>query len=284
MSDDDRCLLCGAKDSELPKACLAVQRGTLCPAVSLGAMASAADAPSFEKAALCPSDKLWPAVQAERERRTHAAGVRAVVRMFSEASAAPTESARWPAAKDAWIQTYSGLVFRPFDPDPSMVRIEDIAHALSNVNRFNGHTRYPYSVAAHSIFVAMQLGGVEYRPPEGSDRRRMMLLGLLHDAAEAYFGDIVSPIKRHVPVFREMEARILAAIFVALGIDPPNLAEQALIEEVDLRALMTEKRDIHRPEPQAWAVDKVPFETRIVETPWRHVREKFSLLYADLRR
>lgn len=289
MSDDDRCLLCGAKDSDYPRACLAIQRQAVaCPAAEMG-MASPADAPAFEKAALCPTDKLWPAVQAERERRTHVAGVRAVVRMFSEAGTAPVESARWPAAKDAWIQTYSGLVFRPFDPDPSMVRIGDISHALSNINRFNGHTRFPYSVAAHSIYVASRIGemtaGELHRrelPP--SSLRRLSLLGLLHDAAEAYFGDIVSPIKRHVSVFKTIEAKILATIFEALNLEPPSVSEQATLDEFDLRALVTEKRDLHQPEPQAWEIDKPPFDERIVETSWRHVREKFSLLYTHLAR
>lgn len=260
---NDRCLVCGAKDVG---SCLAISRRPDLETCPIGREPSTDLPYLFETAAMSTTEQTC---RLELERRASRAGTK--------------------KAEDPWIQTYSGLVFRPFDPDPASVRIGDISHALSNINRFNGHTRFPYSVAAHSIYVASRIGemtaGELHRrelPP--SSLRRLQLLGLLHDAAEAYFGDIVSPIKRHVSVFKTIEAKILAAIFEALNLEPPSVSEQLTLDEFDLRALVTEKRDLHQPEPQAWEIDKQPFDERIVETSWRHVREKFGLLYTALAR
>lgn len=102
--------------------------------------------------------------------------------------------------KDAWIQTFSGKAFFPFDPRPDQIDIEDIAHALSNICRFTGHTDIFYSVAEHSVRVA-RLVEPEYR-----------LAALLHDASEAYLSDISAPIKPFLPDYVALEKRIEKAI------------------------------------------------------------------------
>lgn len=79
--------------------------------------------------------------------------------------------------------THSGLLFDLVNPDYSHVNVEDIAFGLSRQMRFNGHTKFPYSVAQHSMFVA------ELMPAE------LAAYGLVHDAHEAYMGDITSPVK-----------------------------------------------------------------------------------------
>ena len=76
------------------------------------------------------------------------------------------------------VNLFSGIVIDPFDPCPGLIRIADIAHALSMLCRFNGHCRHFYSVAEHSVRVAA-------RCPKG-----LRLEGLLHDAVEAYLGDV----------------------------------------------------------------------------------------------
>src|SRR3990167_2984266 len=88
-----------------------------------------------------------------------------------------------------WIQTASGIAFWPLRPRIEDVRIEDIAHALAAVNRFNGHTRVPWSVAEHSLQLTYELVRV------GSPRETC-LYGLLHDASEAYLCDMPRPLKR----------------------------------------------------------------------------------------
>lgn len=102
------------------------------------------------------------------------------------------------------MTTYSGVSFDPFKITVKDINIYDIAHSLSMINRWVGHTKIPYSVARHSICVSRY-------PALKTDRQR--LAALLHDAAEAYCGDIATPIKDGIPAFREMEDKILATIF-----------------------------------------------------------------------
>lgn len=82
-----------------------------------------------------------------------------------------------------FITTYTGRRFYPLDPNPADVCIEDIAHALSMICRFQGHVRSFYSVAEHSVHVSRIV------PPEYA------LAGLLHDASEAYIADVSRPVK-----------------------------------------------------------------------------------------
>jgi len=84
------------------------------------------------------------------------------------------------------IGTYSGRGVNPLCPKPKDICIDDIAHALSNICRFNGHCREFYSVAQHCVYVAAALWNC------GTDN---CLCGLMHDASEAYLGDVITPIK-----------------------------------------------------------------------------------------
>lgn len=91
-----------------------------------------------------------------------------------------------------WIATYhkpKGFV-RPLELVPEDIYVEDIQHALSNLCRFNGHCREFYSVAQHSVHVSEWLSRNGYS-------LRTQFLGLIHDASEAYVGDMVRPLRRH---------------------------------------------------------------------------------------
>ncbi len=128
-----------------------------------------------------------------------------------------------------WMQIASGGTFHPTNPDPTEVKIEDIAHALGNICRFGGHTSEFYSVAQHSVLVSRCC------PPEYA------LEGLLHDASEAYLGDVVRPLKRS-PIMRpyvRAEEAVAAAIETALGIKNA----EAEIKAADRRVLWAEARD-----------------------------------------
>ena len=92
-----------------------------------------------------------------------------------------------------YMMTFSGKKFYPKKPTPNEVDINDIARSLSMMNRFCGHTKFPYSVARHSINCANIA-------PEG-----YKLEALLHDATEAYLSDIVMPAKRSLPEYEIME-------------------------------------------------------------------------------
>lgn len=86
------------------------------------------------------------------------------------------------------ICTISGKEIDIFAISLEDIVLEDIVHALSLINRYNGHTRYPYTVAQHSVYVSQ----MEYKH---SKNARKALAALMHDAAEAYIGDIVRPVK-----------------------------------------------------------------------------------------
>lgn len=107
------------------------------------------------------------------------------------------------------IQTHSGALVSPFNPDPETLTLPDIAHALSHICRFTGHTRTFYSVAEHSVRVARLV------PPE--DR----LAALLHDATEAYLCDIATPIKALLPGYAEAEDRLARVIADKWGVTYP---------------------------------------------------------------
>ena len=104
--------------------------------------------------------------------------------------------------------TFTGLDFDPGSPAAHMLGLYDIAHALSQTCRFAGHTQEFYSVAQHSGLVAACL-------PAGLKK-----WGMLHDAAEAYLGDVPSPAKCLLPDYREMEARILRVVALNAPLPP----------------------------------------------------------------
>ncbi|WP_145313437.1 metal-dependent phosphohydrolase [Gimesia fumaroli] len=138
-------------------------------------------------------------------------------------------------------------------PDPDLIDINDIAHQLSLINRFNGATVEPYSVAQHSVIVSNIVN------PE------FALLGLLHDAAEAYVGDIVHPVKEGIrDFFWEFERPCLSVIFDKYGVGH-NPAGLWCVETADMQARATEFRDLfktpqqheHLPEPLAYKIEPV---------------------------
>src|SRR5512146_2196359 len=115
-----------------------------------------------------------------------------------------------PKEDRGWIQTYTGRQFWPFNPHPEDVRAEDIAHALSQVCRYQGHCLEFYSVAQHSVLVS-------YAVPD-----HLALWGLLHDAAEAYLADIARPLKHAFPYFMGVEEEIEKVIAFRFALPWPK--------------------------------------------------------------
>jgi len=142
--------------------------------------------------------------------------------------------------KGPWAQTYTGKQFWALDPRAEDVFIEDIAHALSMLCRFNGATRPFYSIAEHSILVMRAV----------SPEKR--LKALLHDSPEAYspFGDVIRPYKDHLPIVDEIEAPIAAAVADAFGLD--DLYDEE-IKKADNAILIDEKK-LMSPEPADWGL------------------------------
>jgi hypothetical protein len=135
-----------------------------------------------------------------------------------------------------WMATFTGKRFHLIDPRPEEVCIEDIAHALACIPRFNGHTKgpWPYSVAQHSVWVAEDLP---------ANVVLLALHGLLHDAHEAYTGDISTPMKTAIGAsqLRDIQRLIQETIYRALRVPPPLLWMRLRVKDADLRALEFER-------------------------------------------
>lgn len=118
----------------------------------------------------------------------------------------------------AWQRMLSGRRLDLLEPSPLDIEIEDIAHGLARVARWNGQTAGPhiYSVAQHSVLV--EAIAEELRPGLPPDQA---LAVLLHDAPEYVIGDVISPFKAVVgEVYKSVEARLLAAIHLRFGLAP----------------------------------------------------------------
>lgn len=105
-----------------------------------------------------------------------------------------------------YIRTYTNKKFWPLNPIVEDICIEDIAHALALQNRWTGHSKVPYSIAAHSLAVA-------YFVP-----KELQLAALLHDASEAYLSDIARPIKSLIPKYKKFENLLQTSINLKFGI------------------------------------------------------------------
>lgn len=125
-----------------------------------------------------------------------------------------------------YIETYTGQAFYPLDPRPEEINIEDIAHALSLVCRYNGHVRRFYSVAEHSVLLAVTVP-VQHRTA-----------ALLHDASEAYLCDLPRPIKRNVTGYVEAEDVLMRAIAAKFGFAYPL---PDIVKQHDTRILLDER-------------------------------------------
>ena len=154
------------------------------------------------------------------------------------------------------VLTHTGQRVELLNPHPATIRLTDIAVSLSRQARFNGHTVHvPWSVAEHSMLVA-----------EAVVKQSAFLVGpaLLHDAAEAYIGDLVHPLKS-VPSVRRaikpIEEGLNRAIEQAFGLLTGELSLEG-VKKADLVALATEARDLMPHDPRPWpalkGVDPLP--------------------------
>lgn len=159
-----------------------------------------------------------------------------------------------PGVIGATIITRSGRYFDFVDPKPEQIATEDLAWGQAMTCRFGGQSLHFYSVAQHARLVS------EIVPPGHA------FAALMHDAAEAYVGDMVGPLKQLCPDFKAIEKRVEAAIFAKYGIALPL---DPCIKHADLRLLRTEQRDLTSGTGDDWnGLDAYPpLETGIVAEP-----------------
>ena len=125
-----------------------------------------------------------------------------------------------------YITTYTGLHFRPTEPDSDLIRIQDIAHALSLICRGNGHVQTFWSVGEHCILCAKEAAAKGYS-------NRLVLAALLHDASECYMSDVPRPLKQNMKKYKEYENHLLDVIYTKFLGFTLNIDEEKLIKEID---------------------------------------------------
>ena len=171
----------------------------------------------------------------------------------------------------AWIRTYSGGKFYVLDPRAQDIRIKDIAHSLSLICRFTGHVKSFYSVAQHSVEVSTICDPAD------------ALWGLLHDATEAYIGDLNRPLK-HTPEmvrFRTTEKHIMLTIAEHFGLPA---REPDSVKRADSQLVVTEARDLLSGGTRDWeGFDDVdPLPGRIIPQSPRTAEKIFLARFKEL--
>ena len=165
---------------------------------------------------------------------------------------------------EPWIHVFSGGPVDLGAPKEDQIHLPDIAWALAHLCRFVGHTKRFYSVAEHSVHTSKMV------PKEEA------LRGLLHDAAEAYVGDMSAPLK-HLPElsgYRRVEERVQKVIEARFGI---STAMTMAVREADLRILATEMAQLFGEPPRSWDLP-FPAYPRLKLPCWEPEKANFEFL------
>lgn len=141
------------------------------------------------------------------------------------------------------MQTFTGRKFFPLDPRPEDVDIRDIAHSLAMQCRYNGHSTAFMSVAEHCVLISHVVSSEN------------ALWALLHDATEAYVGDMIRPLKIDMPEYRRAENIVMDAIADHFDINPVMPEE---VHEIDTRILLDERATLFDAPAGDWRVPGEP--------------------------
>lgn len=158
-----------------------------------------------------------------------------------------------------WIETWTGRQIFFDELSSADVVLADIAHALAMTNRYNGHTLFPYSVAQHSVLIAEWVFAKTSDPWAALD-------ALLHDATEAYLGDITRPLKQVMWLYGMLEATLdtrIRQVFLPAGALPSS---PSIVKQADKRILLDERAVLQPYSKNMWGVDSLePLGVTIAE-------------------
>lgn len=185
-----------------------------------------------------------------------------------------------------WIVTASGHELNVAHPLPGQVDVMSIAWSLSQINRFNGHCLRPYSVAEHSLLVC------EIAEREFDVDLHGQFAALMHDAHEAYAGDMHTPGKAQIGLgWVEWETRWERLVRQCFSLITAAHIHHQVIKKADLMALATERRDLMPQrattpwpvlkdvEPVAWVRLNAPER---LKAGWEDWRDRFLDRYHEL--
>jgi len=143
---------------------------------------------------------------------------------------------------EPWIETRTGRRIDLRYPHESDICLDDVAHALGHICRYTGHSSIYYSVAEHCVRASMLV------PTDAA------LATLLHDAHEAYVGDVSSPLKSLVPDYRRIEDEMERVVFTALMGRLPNEYEARHIKQADVAMLRMEAEAMMDSQGREWPI------------------------------
>ena len=170
------------------------------------------------------------------------------------------------ALDDQWIGLLSGAQFNYNRPEESDVTLDDLASALSNICRFSGHLPCFYSVAQRLVNTSYLV------PPEHA------FDALMHDKAEAFTNDLPTPLKWALPVFKELEVKIEAAMAKKFGFNYPYPPD---VKIADTQMLILEKLYVKkddRPWPNYENIEVDHLVDKVDLKPWQPIRAKREFL------
>lgn len=171
------------------------------------------------------------------------------------------------------IRLRSGIYLDLLDPKPDQITLADIAGGLSKICRFGGQVDQFYSVAEHSFWCCTQ-ADIDRAP------NHVLKSALLHDAAEAYLGDMVKPLKNLLPEYSRMEHAFEACIERRFGVT----LNDPLVKEIDKGMLIHERRKLFSRDSVKWTgEDSVRQITVPGPVPWTP-GQAYSLFIAEAKR
>ena len=175
------------------------------------------------------------------------------------------------------VELQSGIFF-PLSlttmPPPELIRLDDIAHSLSQMNRYCGHATPFFSVGVHSLMTAEILNMAGYG-------KRLQAIGLLHDASEYVLGDVSRPLKSLLPDYKKIESLVQRAIWKRFNLDP-TAEELDIVKMVDDLQLRSEAKQLMPSGGEGWDFGHDPEDVpEHITDAWRCDMRFFSL-YASL--